>query len=177
MLAVFLRTLSKRSHPRPTSIAEGEIKFRERSAFRGYFLRILGILSVKCQISDDDGVVDVVELLGRVVRNFGRCVAQMAVNLTQVDVAQHEAQELNLGHLQPSAVVTSLNRDLHVFWPDRRWKEEEGNCIQIPSAEDAAESRLFIDMTAYNVEYLGNIIGPAVDWTQFGVPKEPAISV
>lgn len=181
MLAVFLRTLSKRSGRLVKLADAGWIDSDERKAFRGYFLHILRFTSLHFTItvSDGRGEIDVRVLLQSVVKTFMERVMEVSKRLDGIAVHPKEAKARGMTHVQPAAVRNSLRNDLFTFWPRRKWKDPKSMADSKPKGQKASKAyfehlevaRPFIDVSGYTIRRRSKQEGQKMDWTEFGIKE------
>lgn len=165
-VAVFLRTLKQRdpecAPPNPP------IDWKERRAYRGYFLQIMLHFSQKYAVFAGPSGVPLLTLLEETLHRFATRVLEVAVRVHNMPIDEDVAQEKDLRHLEPRHVLTSLERDLDAFWPGRQWTEGR-DALRMPTEEEANIPARFIDLEELEVLDLRGASGPAVDWAQFGI--------
>lgn len=167
-LAVFLKTLIQRPPDCKEKATQPPIRWRERRAFRGYFLQILLHFSEHYEVSQGADSVSLLSLLEETLSRFANAILDVAVRIDGMQVDEETAQEVDLDYVEPERVRASLEYDLDMFWPGRQWSQER-KLLRLPTAEQAKVPRQFIDLDGKVFKPLAPSTGPVVDWSQFGI--------
>lgn len=161
--AVFFRTLKQRAAE--DQGGQSGIHWRERRAFRGYFLQILRHFSRHYAVIDVDRDVPFLALLESTLWRFAAGILEVAVRLHST--GRHGSDQ-GLSYLEPERVRTSLERDLGTFWPGRQ-SQSARKPLRLPTVEEANDPGMFIDLDGLTAVKRWEAPPPPVDWSQFGI--------